>query len=281
MTSRKLTIDLIPAFARFQGRMSRVRTASIASINALRMGLPSEYGKPVAFFSFELISEGVSGSELVKLCESWVLGNALQEAIESYSALAFEMLKLLKIVDDAKSSQGIVVPSGGDPVQFLETRAESLAARWSKQGLDQKLRELAQLGVRVKWKDEILSINRTRNCCVHRFGVVGLQDAGDSGVLAVKFRIIESIRLDDDGNRFAMEDLVEKETKVKIKISKEYSREFKMGERVVFNVEEMEQIFFTLYLAGQNLVNATGETMGFGNPIPHGLTLTEEESDPV
>lgn len=114
---------------------------------------------------------------------------------------------------------------------------------------------------------ELESINDTRNCLVHRAGVVGSQDVNEDDALVVKWRRYALVVEGEQGERMLSPSnrVVEEGETVSLRTSQKASRPFAVGDSVSFDTQEFSEIGYTLYLYGQELtekVQAYGERCG-------------------
>jgi len=106
-------------------------------------------------------------------------------------------------------------------------------------------------------EEHILSLNRTRNCLVHRGGVVGAMDANEAGVLEIKYRAFQlSIQSVNGGEEVVIDEPMTVGTKTEsnafMKLT-DFKKEFKTGEKIKFSPKEHPKTICTFWLFGNDI----------------------------
>ena len=237
---------------------------NIDNINCRNINVPSNMGMHI---SEDMLK---SKEDIIIDYREWVLSNGLRDAIEATSILLEEIYAIISIWGLLKVSDKVIsVP----------------LVKWNK-GIIEKKRKFHRYGVPdkiniikndhgVHLDDEIinhiLSINKIRNCLVHRFGILGKEDVGNNNYLRVSWRRIQLILENENGRtKVVFGEKISGESTLLMQICDE-CKDFSIGDRIVFSVEEFSEICFTLNLFG---LDATKKMNEFG--IANGMLKKTE-----
>lgn len=197
--------------------------------------------------------------------EDWVFGNGFRDIIESVGAFlesVRQVLGLWSLGDRQKAGEELSGASWGDEMQ-------DAAKRFHRLGFPDKVAALrSNFGTVVDdtLNDHVLSVNAARNCLVHRRGVVSDRDLNRDNALNVGWRRLALALRDEDGEHpLIFGRALEKEATVILKIE-ERSKEFKLGERVVFTGAEFVEVCWSMFLysyAWGEVLNKSGGERGF------------------
>lgn len=116
-----------------------------------------------------------------------------------------------------------------------------------KEAADAKFPELMEavnkgLTSRLHFEKEFLSLQKIRNCLEHRDGIVGERDIDDHAT-SLKLALPQLKISGEDGRQLGRGSFVEKDTKIIFK-NEIKEREFKLGERIVFDPKEFNDISY-------------------------------------
>lgn len=130
---------------------------------------------------------------------------------------------------------------------------------WKK--FPEKLDFLEQkYGIILNLAEEVKSINKARNCLVHRRGIVSQADANDGNRLTVMWRGLEITATGAQGERNVIpgKTIVEGGEILQLGFVSG-SKSFAHGESVSFSASEFSEISLTLYLFGEDLAKKVEE----------------------
>jgi hypothetical protein len=185
---------------------------------------------------------------------TWILTAGFRDAIECMHTFLDEARMVCAVVELGAHSAVFTV---ADWNRCVVGRSKC----FHKMGLPDKLtylKEKHQVGVCPELEENILSLNRARNCLVHRVGVVSAQyDTNDSGQLQVSWRRRHLLARGPEGER----ELAESEAIVQagesiLLRSCAAKRAFEVGAKVLFNAREFSELCMTLFAFEQELATA-------------------------
>jgi hypothetical protein len=173
---------------------------------------------------------------------SWLLTATFRESIEEVSYFlenVRQVAALIRHVGPDGASARVVkehaLPTGPEAVSF------------NKLPLPGKLEHLKDAyGLESSFTDMILSINRTRNCFVHRAGIVGEKDC-KNGQMVLNMLGSWAVVRDPAGaeSEVALPYLKRKDHEVSLNIGPR-DRVFKLGERVMLSVNDVAFVHVTI-----------------------------------
>ena|SRR3990172_7618647 len=159
---------------------------------AVFMGLGLNSAHDPAFKSYQLSSiQNVQSKMHIELIPSnvndetlghfktefavWIIANGLREVTERYAVFLDGIHQVCQQI--ACSEQKL------DP-----TVAEKRDSTFRRKGIKYKLQKLdTMFGVKPRYPDYVVSINKARNCLTHRLGKVGIEDCDQEQALEVKW----------------------------------------------------------------------------------------------
>ena len=106
---------------------------------------------------------------------AWIIANGLREVTERYAVFLDGIHQVCQFIACSK--------------QRLEpTAAEKRDSTFRRKGIEYKLQKLdLRFGVKPRYPDFVVSINKARNCLTHRLGKVGFEDCNQGQALEVKW----------------------------------------------------------------------------------------------
>jgi hypothetical protein len=126
-------------------------------------------------------------------------------------------------------------------------------------GLPAKIERLRkEFGVASKFEDHVLSLNRARNCLVHRLGIVSPKDVSAKGVLVVTWHALNLVAIDTATKRETVlgePTRLESESTIAARFGP-YRREFQVGNRISFTRDEHKHTMLTFYMFALKIVQA-------------------------
>jgi hypothetical protein len=202
--------------------------------------------------------------ELQKNYSEWILSNGFRDAIESIGALLEEAHRVLSVWDLASTHDGPMRLSGEQWNERVVSAGEKFHALGIPHKLDH-LRTTHDLTLDDRLSQHVLSINRARNCLVHRNGIITRRDVAEAGDLVVSWRKLSYLVQDEDGEKpLQIGQQIEKDAVVCIRHDEE-SKSFTLGQAINFTAPEFSEICWSLFLFGEDLVkkmNALGVRRG-------------------
>jgi hypothetical protein len=118
----------------------------------------------------------------------WIECNGLRELTEAFSLF----------IDAIHQACMFIAVENPIPADF---DSASRQTRFSKKGLEERLDILERkFGVEPKHRDQVVSINRARNCLSHRWGTVGDDDVDDQSVLKISWLGLDMVLREPNGN---------------------------------------------------------------------------------
>lgn len=206
-----------------------------------------------------------SKEEIGRYYSEWMLSNGFRDAIEAVGGFLEESHRVLSIWDL------VGVRTGSSKISGKQWNTEIVAGgrKFHALGLPNKLDHLRSSHEVISDHDlvsHVLSINKARNCLVHRKGIVTEQDVSDTvDKLTVSWRRLSLFVQDEDGDRpLQIGQTIEKGETVCVR-HEDSKKSFACGEIIHFNPSEFSEICWSLFLFGEDLVgkmNALGISKG-------------------
>ena len=210
---------------------------------------------PTSFFHFRIghQEEKLTNGQLEALKESyrtWMLTTAFGELIKGVIAAFREAYLLCEVVATWPGSAKSPDQVGAD-IDSLRAEAQKLNLPTLVDRVSARLK--ASLGL----QDHVLSINKVRNCLEHRHGIVTKLDINDqvNNALALKWRR-NKLFYEKDGTEIEVTigSIVEGPATVMQKYE-DATKVFKLGEPIRLTVDEFNEVMFTCYVLGQDIVS--------------------------
>jgi hypothetical protein len=137
------------------------------------------------------------------------------------------------------------------------------AQQFHRLWLPRKLEKLrADFGVASDLEPHVLTINRVRNCLVHRLGIVMDQDVDANGELVALWRSPTIVKQNSDGTQeMSLEEpdeIIEPGWSVIVRVVDQRKR-FQRGERVELSYRELTHTFSTLMAFTTSLAQSIEE----------------------
>ena len=172
----------------------------------------------------------------------WVIKNVFQDYIIAINNSLIESHRFLNF----KAINGKIV---GDELE-LEKVFKEINTKPHRLGIPQLINDIVGLtGKEIQFKEEVLTINKARNCLVHRDGIISNQDINDktASALRVNWYEMKTIIRKEDGEAVLTKELKKENFKLKgINFAEiRHEKLFKIKESVLFDINEVEWIGFT------------------------------------
>ena len=181
--------------------------------------------------------------------ESWVLAAVFRDLIETTGDVLERAREILVACELARER---VIGSMGD----LDTALADGATAFHEAGLPQKFTLLLnRFGFEVpeQYGEHLLSLNRARNCLVHRRGVVGRRDLHGEESLVLSWNRLELVAMNGDECRpIELGAVLNGPTDVGVRLVGA-SKKFALGQRVLLSTNELSEICQTFIFAGAQL----------------------------
>ena len=222
-----------------------------------------QYKKYHRFVDFDVASScKLNFSEARDIFYQWCLKNNFRDSVE-YSGIFLEECNFVCELVQARSDNKI---KAGD---FNKICGEN-RKKFHKKTFPEKIEYLRnQYNVSSAIEDYILSLNKARNCLVHRDGVVDKIDLNISEALKIKYREIQIVIQPADGSEEKIIDKPMTEaTKVASSVAMrfvDYERIFKLGEQIKFSPQEHIKTISTFWFFAQDIYRGICKYAGLTN----------------
>lgn len=225
---------------------------------------------PQAFFQFTPAPNQKRTVETAKEeYKSWALCSGLRDCVEAISAFLEEVRTVcavysLKTMEEVRRAD-------------WNARMVNEPRKFHRFGLPNKLGHLAETySLDTDLSEELLSINRARNCLVHRGGVVSERDTNDGDSLVIKWRRLEIIVRGDAGERVAEPHALFEAGEEMFPREGTASRTFHKGDSITFTPQEFSELGYTFFVFGQRLVKKIED---YGREC--GVPIRESKDQPI
>jgi hypothetical protein len=184
--------------------------------------------------------------------QKWIVGAGLRECAEAINPL----------LEEARNACAVYRFAGSGPtilkVGELKDKLFGAQKKFHRDGLPDKIETLKKEydpGIIPELTDHILSINKARNCLVHRRGIITKMDFNTADSLFVRWKKMELIARDEEGNEevFEIPFTTKGDTTISMKIS-DTSRIFRLGEAIIFSPRDFSSMCTTFFFFAQQLV---------------------------
>jgi len=206
---------------------------------------------PTSQYHIQLVKEHLSDKEKVHVAHEfgkWITTNGLRELLETFSIFLFEIYSAAYLIHRHEGT--IPVPPPRTPTQF------------ERLGIGDQMEQLSAL-VTVPNNDIriIRSLNRARNCYVHRQGRIGQPEIdGDTRSFDLLWTALQMEVREPNGNIIPEEEMfgkvIEHGGAVKLRVV-ERNKSFALGDELVVEKRDMKEICLCLLTIGERLFNET------------------------
>ncbi len=220
-----------------------------------------QYRANPAFMSFQpAVNQSLTLDDAKNRSKQWLLTSFLTDSVNVTA----------NFLDECRKVCALYRLSGRQQItaqEFLHILTKDYK-RFHKAGSPDKFKSLRDdFRVQTPFEEHFLSLNRARNCLVHRRGLVSSEDADEDGRLAIKWSVMELVAIPPGG---AEEIVLGGPTDVAAGSSlgvrvRDRTRAFALGERITLETRELYQSIFTLFAFAKELVKsieAYGEALG-------------------
>ncbi len=236
-------------------------------INAKQLELPTNSFK-VIFDSSLLWDDQKAQNEYLQ----WVLSNGFRDAIESLNSFLESTHRVLSFWELAGIQRDGVEITGAlwNDIVIGSTQ------KFHNLGFPNKLEHIKNnhsIPYNEILSSHALSINKARNCFVHRSGIVSGKDLNDGNSLQIKYRrMVLLVRNVDGEKELVIGEVVEKESVIAVH-NQDETKSFALGSKIELTAKEFTDITWCLFLFGDDLVQKVS-TYG----LEHGF-VAEGKSD--
>jgi len=181
----------------------------------------------------------------------WLLINGFRDVTESVSAFLESVHDVLSFWEIACYQQSKTEVTGGDWNRIIVGGHKS----FNKRHFPDKLNHISshEINIEAKLKNQVLTINATRNCLVHRRGVVLNVDLNIGGGLQIQWTKMVLILINKDGEKEVVPPFeADKGDKIALR-NREEKKIFPLGTQIQFTVQEFSDICWCVFLFGNSL----------------------------
>jgi hypothetical protein len=204
-----------------------------------------QYSPPIAWSVEEAASE----------FRTWILLSGFRDLAETITHFlgSVQSISTTALLQELQAEAGHITPAQW---QELVVNRES---RFEKANLPDKLRllvEQCRLEIPSDVKTHVQSLYSVRNCLVHRSGVVQETDVGGESTLRATWLCLRPYIVTADGEEpLVIPHLVKSPGHVAVR-REVSSKDFAIGERIVFSSEEFHDIAHGAFLSGAMTIQA-------------------------
>ena len=203
-------------------------------------------------------------TQVREVAQGWLLKSFLRDSIEATGLFLDECLNVCSVVE--------IAAKGKAASHELHHVFNALPLKNHKLPFPEKLSRLERVfGICSPLAPHVLSINRARNCVVHRLGLVSLLDTDPQNELVVNWITTKAVAREIETGRELVLDrpglLIERESLLDVHWV-EHQKKYRLGEQIKLTRFELNSCAVTFYLFGKTCVEAIEEFVG-----SHGIAL--------
>ena len=243
-------VNLAEALAKLQVKLQRLVDLPAVGILGVQKVDEAEYQVGPFSESFHIASDGrVPFSSVKDEFTDWCLKNSFTEAIDSMNAFLEECWLFASIF---RLSAGAATAGQWDNI-WNKKRSNF---HWK--GVPEKIKILRRdFGVQSELEPHILSLNKARNCLVHRLGTVGPDDITGDEKLVIKWFAVRMLIVDkttgEETPVAEQREPTRNESNLVARVGL-FEKHFALGEKVRFSSSELAYTMYTFYrFAGELL----------------------------
>jgi hypothetical protein len=276
----RIRIDTGALLGNFLGEAQKLLDIVTLTFTGLEAVTEEEFGNALAFFSFQPASNRRQPFPDVKRNSAqWLLTAFLSDCVDVVGRFLEECREVCAFY--RLHSKEIV--HGAD---YLAIRGPE-KKRFHRLGFPIKLDHLRdEFGVETPLERHFLSMNKARNCLVHRGGVVCERDCNDGDALSLEWRTLQIVAKPKNGEEQVVDrDMsFEAETKISVR-SVDVMKQFHLGEKIALEPKEIYQCVSTLHGFGSTVVRSVedyGRSQGIvfdRNMTPQTLEWSNRHDD--
>ena len=205
-----------------------------------------------------------------KAFSQWLLLNGFRDVIEGMSFFLESAHRVLSLWEHFGYQKSKITVTGADWNRIIPGGDE----KFNKLHFPPKLDHIANghgIAIDAGLKAQILTINTTRNCLVHRNGIVSKADYNVAEGLEIKWTKLVLILMDKNGEKEVVPPFkADKGDTIGLR-NREERKTFTLGTQVQFTVQEFADIYWCVFLFGNSLkdsIQKKGVELGLINLKP-------------
>jgi len=249
-TEINIAVNLPALLGQLQVRLQRLNDLVRIGLAGAAKVEENDYRESAPFASLQIASDKrMSLRKAREEFQTWCLKNSFTEAVDLVSAFLEECRTIAALY----RLNGRC--SGADWNRaYLQDRK-----KFHEMGFPAKIQHLRkQFGIASKFEAHVLSLNRARNCLVHRLGIVSAKDVDTTRRLIVTWHSLNLIVVDNATKHetvLSQPMVIESESTLAARIGP-HRREFAIGERILFDQDEHRHTALTFYVFALEIVQA-------------------------
>ncbi len=207
------------------------------------------YNDDSAFLRFDTAdNQKLSYDKAKAEFQEWCLRNSFRDSVETIS-IFLEECHLVCALLDARKNCRIDVEDYNQIVSEKQKRFHKLNFPAKIERLHEKFSVSSSL------EKHVLSLNKVRNCLVHRTGIVGQQDLNADNELIAKFREMQTLVLSPDKTTeqvITEPTIINEGGHLAIRIQ-DCEKHFGLGKKIDFTPIEHSRTVFTFFVFGKQI----------------------------
>lgn len=220
-----------------------------------------EFDEYYEFTQFQIASNHVlKFNEAKKIFHLWCLKNSFKDCVENLKLFLDDCHLVCELLAFRKNDQIV----GTDFNRIVGPNRK----KFHRKGLPKKIIILRDdFSVYSQTEEQVMSLNKVRNCLVHRGGIVQQEDLNTEKELVAKFRELQLIVMSPDKTKSKTINkpvVIEEGHHVGIRTS-ELEKHFKLGEKIDFSPKEHANTVFTFYIFAVDLYKAISKNLNVNN----------------
>src|SRR4030043_1049828 len=186
---KTLRIDFNSLIGNLQANLQHLSDLVLFGNATVLVAQEKDYNNSSAFFHFQPAqNQKYDFNQAKERFGQWCLVNSFEDAVDYLHCFLDECYTVCEIL---RSGQNNLIQ-----LKLFHWILNIGKSKFHKQGLPDKIKRLKDVyRVYSNMEDQILSLNRVRNCLVHRLGIVGQQDVDLNNVLTAKFKQMQLLAI--------------------------------------------------------------------------------------
>ena len=183
--------------------------------------------------------------------QEWCLRNGFRDSVETISVFLEECHLACSLLDARENCQIKIE----DYNQIVSEKQK----RFHKMNFPTKIEFLRKkFSVSSSLEEHVLSLNKVRNCLVHRSGIVNQQNTNSDNELIAKFREIQFLVLSPDrtDERIITGPTTMNEGEHLVTRNQDYEKHFGLGQKIDFTPLEHFRTVSTFFVFGKEIYNS-------------------------
>lgn len=188
----------------------------------------------------------------------WILSNGFRDAIECLSMFLESAHRVLSFWEFSERQNDGIQLTGANLNEVMTT----IPQKFHRLGFPDKLSHIQEehsIIFNEALGSHVISINKARNCFVHRGGIVSQRDLTSENAIDISYRRMVMLLQNEDGAKeLVIGQVVEKDNVIAVKQQDE-TISFDLGAKIELNPKEFSDIIWCLFLFGNDLVQKMSE----------------------